>query len=100
MLMRDDATPIQPPKFNRSKSVGAARVTVLRAPLNEGKINCELRRAEEKRDSFDTGRSNSGCGLRIRIEREQFLRVGYAAQSVSSHRNEPVFNVSDIGKCC
>lgn len=41
----------------------------------------------------------SGRGSRgIRIERKQFLGVRYAAQSVSSHRNEPTFNVADIGK--
>jgi hypothetical protein len=49
----------------------------------------------------DSNLENGGVGRRsgIGVEREQFLRMRYAAQRVSSDRNEAAFHVVDLGKC-
>ena len=70
MLMRDDATPIQPSQVQSIK-VGGRRVSLFCAPRSMKEKSIVGRGAlKEKRGSFDTGSSNSGCGLRIGIERE------------------------------
>src|SRR3984957_4247148 len=45
-------------------------------------------------------RSNSEGLLRFRIDREKLLGVRYAAQRVSSYRDEATFNIPPTGKRC
>src|SRR5262249_42677285 len=90
---RSASRPSIPPTFRRwtmSRTLAKCRRSAPPTPTDSWR----WRRSRRSSERVLRGRA----ALRVGVEGEQLLRVGDAAQRVAPDRDEPAFDVSDLGK--